>query len=196
MNNFLHCRNNAIFQMPFCIFWPLAGVSWASCLCFRALAQSDSIFTRVNDGSYLVLTTKGVLKYTPEINVAPICCSCSCCTTKWEERVVEFPWDSFDSAPTDFRTHIKDPGCGVGDSGSSGLHSCFGMCLIIPCAECWHSLFKTSVCGFEDSNTYVLYKDQNNTGKLSAFNYGPDLRAPLIRETINRESSSRRGSRI
>ncbi len=31
-NNFMHCRSNQIFQPPFCIFWPLAAVSWVLCL--------------------------------------------------------------------------------------------------------------------------------------------------------------------
>ena len=185
MNNFLHNRNNAIFQMPFCIFYPLAGISWASCLCSRALSQSDSIFTRVNEGSYLVLTTKGIVKYTPSISITPLCCSCASCAQTWEEKIIELPWASFEGVPTDFRTHLKDPGCGVHNPAICDLHECFGMCFVVPCAELWHKCFKTGICGFEDSNTSILFKST----ELKILNYGPDLRAPQIRQAILNEAS-------
>ena len=68
------------------------------------------------------------------------------------------------------------------------------MCFIVPCAQQWHSCFPTGMCAFEDATVRVIadgHLDNRNTGaitKVVAFQYGPDLRAGEIRESIRNEA--------
>ena len=69
--NFLHCRDNQIFQLPFCLLYPVAAYAWAACLPFRWCANADQNFTKFNDGSILLLTDKRLIHYTPEVKYGP-----------------------------------------------------------------------------------------------------------------------------
>ena len=73
------------------------------------------------------------------------------------------------------------------------------MCFIVPCAQQWHACFPTGICAFEDATVKVITDGHLINGKAGtitkvvAFQYGPDLRAAEIRESIKSEALRIRG---
>jgi hypothetical protein len=178
-SNFLHCRDNQIFQAPFCLCWPVAGISWVICLPFQICGGNVSFFTRKNMGSILAITNNKILKYTPKVE------SGSCCfKVTYDETVKSIIWEDFVEAQ---RAQVRDESCGVGSS----LSGVIGVCCIFPCANVWGSCCETGPCSFEDVTvrlTFYMINTESSKKYLAFYDYGPDYRAKAIRNFVKDQS--------
>ena len=178
-SNLLHCRDNQIFQPPFCLCWPVAGISWVICLPFQICGGNVSFFTKKNMGSILAVTSNKILKYTPKFENG------SCCfKVTYDETVNSILWEDFVEAQ---RAQVRDESCGFDNS----LLGILGVCCIFPCASAWDSCCNIECCSFEDVTVRLTFSTVNrvpNKTFIAFYDYGPDYRANSIRSFVKDQS--------
>lgn len=175
--NWLHCRYNQMFQCPFCFFWPVAALGCVVCVPYELCAANARWFTQKNRGSILAVTDHKIIKYTPTLSQG------SCCfKTAYPEKAFPIPWEDIVEIQ---RAPIIDTRC-----GNQAVIELFAVCCIMPCFTIWNrSCSCSELCGFEDSNVRVSFTSATAAGAAangvaSYIDYGPDFRAPEIRNKL------------
>lgn len=133
-----------------------------------------------NQGSVLAVTGRKIIKYTPTLSQG------SCCfKTTYPDKALAIPWVEVVEIQ---RAPITDVFCGMSSSDcGDALASVLSVCCIMPCFTFWNSqCSRSGLCGFEDSNVRVMFTVTAATANSAAsfVDYGPDFRAPNIRDKL------------